>query len=247
MRSGRAHQQRNDMRQRIKKAATDLLIRNGYRGTSYGDIAAKLGITTTNIHYHFGPKSRLVEEVVREYVDATLARHREIWLDRDKSLPEKLHAVVEFNSERHRRFNRGGIGGRPWSLIGRLRLERDLLSEPARAALSQFTTEVHGFVRTAVQEACEKGELRPDSPAEDIAFLLANLVNTSSTFTQDAGSIDRLAALFETMARVLNSAYALRSEAKPGTSELRIAAAGDGGQADPSDSRPDMRAKFTAR
>jgi len=208
MRGSRGNGQRNDMRQRIKQAATDLLIRNGYRGTSYGDIAAKLGITTTNIHYHFGPKSRLVEEVVRDYVDAALARHREIWLNPETTLPEKLQGVVAFNSERHRKFNRGGIGGRPWSLIGRLRLESDLLSPQARAALSEFTTEVHGYVRTAVQQAHDKGELRPDSPLEDIAFLLANIVNTSATFTQDAGSIERLAAFFETVARVMTSAYA---------------------------------------
>ncbi len=209
MRLPRGNAQRSDMRQRIKKTATDLLIKNGFRGTSYGDIAANLRITTTNIHYHYGPKKRLVEEVVRDYVDTTLMRHREIWLDPETSLPDKLRGVVAFNSERHRRFNRGGIGGRPWSLIGRLRLESDLLSPPARAALSEFTTEVHGYVRAAVQMAHDKGELRPDSPLDDIAFLLANIVNTSATFTQDAGSIERLAAFFETVSRVVSSAYAV--------------------------------------
>ena len=196
------------MRQRIKKTATDLLIRKGYRGTSYGDVAAALKTTTANIHYHFGPKTRLVEEVVRDYVAVALARHREIWLDPQTTLPEKLRGVVAFNSERYRRFNRGGVGGRPWSLIGRLRLEGDLLTQPARAALSAFTTEVHGYVRTAVQVALEKGQLRPDSPADDISILLSNLVNTSSTFTQDVGSIDRLAAFFETVSRVITCAYA---------------------------------------
>lgn len=209
MRPMRGGGQRGDTRQRIKKTATDLLIRNGFRGTSYGDIAAGLGITTTNIHYHFGPKKRLVEEVVRDYVDAALARHRAIWLDPGTSLPDKLRGVVAFNSERHRRFNRGGIGGRPWSLIGRLRLESDLLSPPARGALSKFTTDVHDFVRTAVQMALDKGELRADSPIDDIAFLLANIVNTSATFTQDAGSIERLAAFFATVSRVVSSAYAV--------------------------------------
>lgn len=214
MRASRGHGQRSDMREKIKKTATDLLIRNGLRGTSYGDIAVRLGITTTAIHYHFGPKKRLVEEVLRDYVDAALARHREIWLDPSTSLPDKLQGVVAFNSERHRKYNRGGIGGRPWSLIGRLRLESDQLSPPARAALSQFTTEVHGYVRAAVLRAREKEELRTESPLEDIAFLLTNIVNTSATFTQDAGSIDRLAAFFSTVSRVLTSAYATHTDSK---------------------------------
>lgn len=200
--------QRNDTRQRIKKTATDLLIKKGFRGTSYGDIATCLGITTTNIHYHFGPKKRLVEEVVRDYVAGSLARHREIWLDPDLTLPAKLRGVVAFNGERYRRFNRGGTGGRPWSLIGRLRLEIDLLSPPARAALAEFSTEVHGYLRAAVERAHQKGELRPDTPVEDIAFLLGNIVNTSSTFTQDAGSFEQLSAFFEAVARVVVLAYA---------------------------------------
>jgi TetR/AcrR family transcriptional repressor of nem operon len=212
-------EQRHDMRSRIKKAATDLLIRKGYRGTSYGDIARALKTTTANIHYHVGPKTRLVEEVVRDYVDATLARHRKIWLQPQTTLPEKLRGVVAFNSERHRRFNRGGVGGRPWSLIGRLRLESDLLSQPAREALSEFTAEVHGYVRTAVQVARDNGQLRPDSPIDDIAFLLSNIVNTSATFTQDVGSIDRLVAFFETVSRVITFAYASpRTRAATGSS-----------------------------
>ena len=131
------------MRQRIKKVATDLLIRKGFRGASYGDIASALGITTTNIHYHFGPKKKLVEEVLREYVDGALARHRKIWQDPEANLSEKLDGVVTFNMERHRKFNRAGIGGRPWSLIGRLRLESDLLSPNAREALADFSIYVH--------------------------------------------------------------------------------------------------------
>jgi TetR/AcrR family transcriptional repressor of nem operon len=208
MRPSRDNSAGSGMRRRIKQAATDLLIRKGFRGASYGDIASALGITTTNIHYHFGPKKKLVEEVVRDYVDSALARHRKIWQDPETSLAEKLDGVVVFNAERHRRFNRGGVGGRPWSLIGRLRLESDLLSPRARDALADFSIHVHEYVLAAVNAARDKGELQPDSPVEDIAFLMTSIVNTSSTFTQEVGSIERLAAYFRTVSRVLTSAYA---------------------------------------
>ncbi len=208
MRTSRDNTAGNDMRQRIKKVATELLIRKGFRGASYGDIATALGTTTTNIHYHFGPKKKLVEEVVRDYVDSVLLRHHKIWHAPETSLSEKLDGVVAFNAERHRKFNRGGVGGRPWSLIGRLRLESDLLSPRARDALADFSLHVHEYVLAAVNAARDSGELRPDSPIEDIAFLLTSIVNTSSTFTQEAGSIERLAAYFRTVSRLVTSAYA---------------------------------------
>ena len=220
-----------DMRQRIKRVATDFLIRNGVRGTSYGDIADALGMTTTNIHYHFGPKTRLIDEVVHDYVCAALERHREIWLDRQTSLADKLRGVVDFNKERHRRFNRGGHGGRPWSLIGRLRQESDGLGPGARGELSRFTAEIHDYARAAVRAAHEQGQLRPDSPVEDIAFLLASIVNTSAAFTQDAGSIERLETFFEAVSRVVTSAYAMPSMQDAGDRAVRGAARRHGARA----------------
>ena len=60
--AGRAGSMRNS----IKAVATELLIKNGFHGTSFRNIADRLEITTTNIHYHFGNKEKLVEEVTRD-------------------------------------------------------------------------------------------------------------------------------------------------------------------------------------
>ena len=43
-----------DNRTAIKKLALDLLITHGCRGMSFADIAASLGVTRANVHYHFG-------------------------------------------------------------------------------------------------------------------------------------------------------------------------------------------------
>ena len=196
------------MRNNIKSVATELLIRRGYRGMSFRDIAERLDITTTNIHYHFGNKEKLVEEVVRDYVRAACARHREIWENPDTSLTEKLREVAAFNYSRYKIFNRGKKGGQSWSLIGRLRLDGDILNKNTRECLASFTVCVHEAVKVAVQNARSKGELREDAPLDDIAFLLVNIVNSSSTFTQDAGNFERLEQFFEAFSRVIISAYA---------------------------------------
>ena len=201
------------MRDRIKEVATTLLITHGYNGTSFRDIATRLDITTTNIHYHFGNKQSLVDEVVREYVDAAVAKHRKIWLDPALSLTDKLKRVAEYNHSRYKRFNRTGHGGKSWSLIGRLRLESEVLSDAGRAELDRFTSSIHEAIQTAVEQAAAAGELRPDTPREDLAFLLINIVNSSSVFTQGAGGFDRLELFFDAFSRVMLSAYAARPAA----------------------------------
>lgn len=196
------------MRDRIKQVATTLLITHGYNGTSFRDIATRLDITTTNIHYHFGNKQSLVDEVVRDYVDAAVEQHRKIWLDETFSLADKLKRVAEYNHSRYKRFNRTGQGSKSWSLIGRLRLESEVLSDAGRADLERFTNSIHEAIQTAVQHASSQGELREDTPREDLAFLLINIVNSSSVFTQGAGGFDRLELFFDAFSRVMLSAYA---------------------------------------
>jgi AcrR family transcriptional regulator len=202
------------MRETIKKVATELLIRNGFHNTSFRDIAEQIGITTTNIHYHFGSKQQLVEEVVTDYVTETTNRHRAIWLDAEHTLSQKLHGVVEYNHERYKRFNRGKSEGRPWSLIGRLRLDSEDLSPVARESLASFSRSVHEAVNTAFAQACASGELREDAPRDDLALLVVNLVNSSSVFIQDAGSFTRLEEFFTAFERVMLRAYAGKTPAK---------------------------------
>jgi TetR/AcrR family transcriptional repressor of nem operon len=194
-------------RERIKSVTTELLIRHGFRGTSFRTIAERLATTTTNIHYHFGNKEGLVEEVVRDYVTDASLRQKRIWLDESASLRDKLRGASALNRQRHRAFNRGLRTNRPWSLIGRLRLEIDVLSPAAIESLASFTTDVHRYVRAAVKAAAESGELRSGAPLDEIAVLLENLVNSGSVLSQDAGSFERLDQLFEAVEVLVFSAF----------------------------------------
>lgn len=218
---GQAPSSRTGMREKIKKVATELLIKHGFHGTSFRDVAERCGITTTNIHYHFGSKQQLVEEVLTDYVDETAARHRSIWLNEGLSLPEKLRGVVTYNHERYRRFNRGRTSGRPWSLIGRLRLDSDVLSPAARQSLSSFTNTVHEAVGQAFAHATATGELVADAPREDLALLVINLVNSSSVFTHDAGSFERLEQFFGAFERVMLDLYLMAPRARESGARLR--------------------------
>lgn len=196
------------MRDRIKAVATDLLIRHGYRGMSFGDIAPVLETTRANIHYHFGNKQKLLEEVLEDYVDNASAHFRRIWTDESRSFEEKVEATIAFNRKRYAQFNTGRTRGRPWSLIARMRNDNNVIGEYANKVLNRFARELSTYITEATAAAVRGGEFQADAPVEDIAVLLVSIANSAGPITQDAGNFERLAELYRAFLRTVEAAYA---------------------------------------
>ncbi len=218
-----------DMRQRIKSLAADLLIKHGYRGVSFGDIAEALSTTRANIHYHFGNKNALVEEVTDEYVSATLARFRAIWTDPATSLGVKVDETIAFNRQRYRVFNVDGDQGQSWSLIARMRADSDALSPRSVASVRRFAAELAGAVHQGVANAVRGGELSDATPVEDVVLQLVSIVNCAGPITQDAASFDRLEQLYRAFLRTTLVAYGARGGGRAAEPEAGRAAAKRGG------------------
>jgi len=195
------------MRQRIKSLAANLLIKHGYRGVSFGDIADALSTTRANIHYHFGNKNSLVEEVMDEYVASTLARFRSIWTDTSTSLDHKLEATIAFNRQRYNEFNVGGDHGLSWSLVARMRADSDALSPRSVAAVQGFASEMTNIIRAGISNAVDRRELSPDTPIEDVVALLVNIINSAGMVTQDAARFDQLELIYRAFLRTIHAAY----------------------------------------
>lgn len=198
------------MRDRIKRLAVELLIRHGYHGVSFGDIARTLDTTRANVHYHFGNKLSLVEELLDEYLQETLAAFRAIWTDGSTTFFGKIEATVEYNRRRFLKFNPGNDTRLPWSLISRMRLDADMLSDKGRNALQGFADELHTYVISGIQSAKARGELAASAPVEDIALQMVAIVNSAGPITQDAGNFDRLEQLYLAVGRVVIHAYGKR-------------------------------------
>ena len=58
-----------DTKQRIQKAAHDLVMQYSIRSVSMDDIAANLGMSKKTIYQYFKDKDELVESVVDEVID----------------------------------------------------------------------------------------------------------------------------------------------------------------------------------
>src|SRR5919199_6234087 len=195
------------MRDKIKAVASDLLIKNGYRGLRFGDIAEELKITRANIHYHFGTKSKLVDEVLAEYLDRTIAEMGSVWCSA-LSYEEKVVTTMELNRRRYLLFNESNdVGGAPWSLISRMRLEANLLSEDARSYLRNFSRRIEEYVGQAIRQAQAQGEVAADAPVHDIAVQIVSIIDSAGPITQDAGSFTRLEHLYLAHMRVVAHAY----------------------------------------
>ena len=195
------------MRVQVKNLARDLLIQNGLRGVSFGDIAKTLGTTRANIHYHFGSKQRLVEEVLEDYVDETLSGMHAVLMRDDSTLIEKIEATLEISRRRHAKYNSGGKSGRPWSLIARMRQDSEALTPKGRTALKRFATGLEKSIAAAVRRSKERGEFNQSMPAEDVALQLMSIANSAGPITQDAGNFDRLEQLYRAFSRIIQHAY----------------------------------------
>lgn len=195
-----------DTHQAIKDTALELLVRNGYRGASFGDIAQELGITRANIHYHFGGKQALVEEVLDDYVRVTLAALREVWSADTSSLGDKIEAMIDVSRKRFQRFNAAGESGRPWSLISRLRQDADLLSAKGRQMLDHFGSELLAIFAEALAMAAARGELAPDARPADAALILAAIADNAAPITLTEGGFERLETVYRGLQRMIEKA-----------------------------------------
>jgi TetR/AcrR family transcriptional repressor of mexJK operon len=64
-----AERQSTRKRRAILEAATEVFLRNGYRGASMDEIAARAGVSKQTVYKHFADKERLFSEIVTSAVD----------------------------------------------------------------------------------------------------------------------------------------------------------------------------------
>lgn len=201
-------------RDRIKEVATAILIKHGYHGFRYRDVAKCVKITRPNIHYHFGNKKNPCEEVIVDYVANTIRKFEAIWKNADTTLEAKIIAMMESNRARYKKTNPSGVTAHLWSLIARMRLDHKLIGKRGRGALANFSAVLEQLVIDGVEMAVKKGEIRPEAPFKDITLQLVAIANSADPITQDAGSFDRLEELYLAFARILSHAYGIKKRSK---------------------------------
>ena len=196
------------MRNEIKMVTTKLLIRHGYRGFRFKDVAEIIGTTRANIHYYFGSKANLCEEVIVDYTSETMHKWTENWRSQ-KRFSEKIVGMMESNRQRYLQYNPTGKTAHPWSLIGRMRMERDVIGPKAQEALTDFGTNLHEIILHGINMAVKNKEYDKRIPREDVVLQLVAIANSAGPITQDGGNFDRLEQLYLSFSHIIDDAYGL--------------------------------------
>ncbi|WP_244267304.1 hypothetical protein [Sodalis-like endosymbiont of Proechinophthirus fluctus] len=81
------------------------------------------------------------------------------------TLEQKFAHVAAYNCRLYRKYNLDDKGSHPWSLVGRLRLESDVLSEATclLPSLASFTQTVQEVTSQEVEDAWQQGKLKTDT------------------------------------------------------------------------------------
>lgn len=175
----------------VLRIAIDLFNRQGYDGTSMGDLAAELGVTKSAIYHHVPSKEHLLSQALDEALEGLESAITVAEAMTGASAYERLRSVVRQSVEVL-------VAHQPAvTLLLRVRGN----SEVELAALAR-RRHVDARLAALVQAAVAEGSLRADLPPELVSRLLFGMVNSLVEWHRPGRGIgtQRLAEAIATLA-----------------------------------------------
>jgi AcrR family transcriptional regulator len=206
-------------RERIKLVAGEHYVLVGNDAFSFGTIAEAVGVTRGNIHHHFGSKRKLIAELVRDLTNDAETRIRHHWSRPGLTLSERLAEQLEDLRRFYARFHPKPGVRNVWSPLARIRLDLPMLDKTAAKGLERINLVYDEALRAALTEAVAAGELKADTPVDDIARLLRVTFLSCPPITQDSGSFDDVERLFAALDRTLIGAWGVPKAARGRTAK----------------------------
>lgn len=164
----------------VLRRAIDIFNRQGYDGTSMGDLARELGFTKSAIYHHVPSKSHLLEQALDEALDGLAAV---IDAASDTSSGETAHQRLR---SAVRQSVEVLVEHQP-AVTLLLRVHGN--SEVEVAALKRRRALDARFA-ALVQEAVDEGSLRTDVAPDLVSRLLFGMVNSLVEWYRPGGAVD---------------------------------------------------------
>jgi AcrR family transcriptional regulator len=170
-------------RKELMAAAIDCFARLGYQGTSIDRIARDAGVTKGAVYYHFKDKEELLFEAVKDRIGGFEQQVLEDVTPDDDAMGNLkrvvdacfFHATFSY----HRRF------------IITLMVEALDTNPRLSAEFRNILRRMRAFVARIVRRGQQRGLLRPDVAAEDVAAIMAgSIIGAEVQHYQDAEVID---------------------------------------------------------
>ena len=168
----------DETRQMILQRAAELFNRKGYHGASMADIMQATGLEKGGIYNHFGSKDDLALEAFDYAVDLVRQEFQAALRDKRDAI-DRLYAIVGVF-----RAQADGLplaGGCP---VLNTAIEADdtnpVLRDHARRAMDEWRE----FIRRTVEKGIERGQVRPEVEADELATFIIATVEGSLMLTQ---------------------------------------------------------------
>lgn len=164
----------------VLRTAVDLFNRQGYEGTSMGDIAAELGLVKSALYHHVPGKEHLLAAALDEALDElTASVDRTAPPDGRRSASQRLRDTVHDSV---------------LVLVEHLPAVTLLLRVRGNSAVEQTALqrrrELDDRLADLVREAVAEGSVRDDLPADLTSRLLFGTVNSLVEWYRPGGPVD---------------------------------------------------------
>jgi len=189
----------------IMDAAQDLILDNGFGGTTVDAVIDRAGVSKGAFFHHFSSKSELGRALVERYAEED-ARHMEETLDKAEGLSDdplrQLLIFVKLFEQEMETLREPYPGCLFASYLGQAELFDDRILEIIRESMLLWRKRVREKLDEIVEEHPPKREIDLDSLADMLmvtfegAFILSRSLN-------DAGTVARQLSHYHTYLRLL--------------------------------------------
>lgn len=169
----------SDNRTLILHAASNLLKTRGFNAFSYRDLAERVGIKSSSVHYYFPTKQDLGHALLQEYRDAVqeaLTR-----LEQHRDVAERLRGLVAIFA--------GTAEKGQFCIAGMLASDYATLGEPLRHEVRDFFTLVEQWLTHQAQAAVPVRDLPEATQLGRLAFALLEGVLLSAHVHEDPSQV----------------------------------------------------------
>ncbi|WP_461828885.1 TetR/AcrR family transcriptional regulator [Aquifex sp.] len=148
-------------REKILKAAAEIIAHEGLRQFTAKNLASKVGISDAAIFKHFSTMDEIAEEIIRRYTSECLSRTREAVNSGGNSI-EKLEKVIETHIELLEKTK----GVVPIICFEFARSNKRNL----KRLINEFLETYAGMIKDVLEEGIKKGEIAADIDLDEASF-----------------------------------------------------------------------------
>lgn len=165
-------------KERLLRAGITLFYENGFHGTTIDSVLAEAGVPKGSFYHHFGSKDAFAQAVLNRYIQFQSQMFSTWFARTDLSTAEQL---TGYFTDMSQIFVKSGF--RTACLTGKFSTEVGATSDYFRPQLAEQIGMWKSQLSTLLTAGQERGDIRLDRPAEDLADTVLALIQGSFVLT----------------------------------------------------------------